>query len=371
MTPSHLGESFWNMNRMKLAASAIPNRPAKVNAREMATQIRTTGRAVASIDTGSPGTTHYIGGIDQHCNPWGWSTSYVGDLVFRGSLAGAGNLAFCGTPIAVSTPVEMSFLLNADNSAFTGNVSLARGDLFLNHTNALTAANSVLLNPGMNSNATLRIWNKCVTIGALSNCGAGNSVVAGSGPLAALTVCQNTDSRFGGILTQQNGMNAGDYKTGSVLGFTKAGTGTLTLGNTNAYSGTTTINAGTLKLAATGSLASTNIVMAAGGVFDVAAQTSYAMTAANTYTFGVSPANAGSAGRINASGLDIGAANVFFAATNTLDSCTYLIASYTRLTGTAFARVGGCPDGYVIDYNYKDTRQIALVRHTGTIVRLQ
>ncbi|MEI6074866.1 MAG: autotransporter-associated beta strand repeat-containing protein [Verrucomicrobiota bacterium] len=58
------------------------------------------------------------------------------------------------------------------------------------------------------------------------------------------------------------------YGSGSL---TKAGAGKLTLSGTETYTGNTFVNAGTLALDASGSLASTNIVVAGGAIMDVSA----------------------------------------------------------------------------------------------------
>jgi CSLREA domain-containing protein len=56
---------------------------------------------------------------------------------------------------------------------------------------------------------------------------------------------------------------------GSAFGITKTGAGTLTLSGVNTYSGDTTINAGSLSLSTTGSLASANIIIGGGGTFNI------------------------------------------------------------------------------------------------------
>jgi fibronectin-binding autotransporter adhesin len=57
-------------------------------------------------------------------------------------------------------------------------------------------------------------------------------------------------------------------------GLNKKGTGTLTIGSSNTYEGTTTIGAGTLKLSAGGTIASSAVIdVQSGAVFDVSAKT--------------------------------------------------------------------------------------------------
>src|SRR5208337_1333855 len=148
------------------------------------------------------------------------------------SLTGAGNLYFKGTPYGEA----MAFMLNANNSAFTGGVTLEKGDLFLNNADALTAANAVLLNPASGEIANLRVWNNSVTIGALSSLGSGTAQVVGRGTVA-LTINQAANTTFGGALTQDGG---------GVLSIVKAGSGMLTLSGSSNYTGSTTLNAGTL-----------------------------------------------------------------------------------------------------------------------------
>jgi len=151
----------------------------------------------------------------------------------------------------------------------------------------------------------------------------------------------------------------------------KLGTGTLTLLGMNTYSGATTVKAGTLALGANGALTSAGVTVAAGAVFDVTAKPAYAVPAAQPLTFGVDPAVSNAVGRLVASGLDITNARVSFSVAAPLTEKAYAVALYTGLTGAAFAGVAGCPAGYHLDYNYKGTKQIALVRGASLVLEVR
>lgn len=159
--------------------------------------------------------------------------------------------------------------------------------------------------------------------------------------------------------------------TGALI---KAGAGTLALEGTNLHTGATTVNAGRLKLGATGTIASTNITVNAGGVLDVTAKTVYTNLASQTYVFGIDPAGAGSAGRIDAtgSGLDISQARVIVNVAGMADDYRYVLADYGTLVGSEFAATSGIPVGYQIDYAYRGGKQIVLKRPSpGTVIMLQ
>ena len=138
------------------------------------------------------------------------------------------------------------------------------------------------------------------------------------------------------------------------------GTGTVTFAAANTYTGPTTIGAGTLALGAAGSIdSSASVTVAAGATFDTTAKESFAMLPGQPFVISIDGAGGGSAGRINASGLDITNAHVTFNIVNPLDDKVYVIGNYTGLTGTAFASVT-VPSGYAINYAYNGN-QIALV----------
>ena len=213
-----------------------------------------------------------------------------------------------------------------------------------------------------------------------NNYGASLSFSAGSGTyvFGGLKGSQNLPSLASGIGvaignngqdTTYSGVISG--ATGN-LGLTKIGVGTMTLGNVSTYNGATTLNAGTLALGAAGSISgTTSIAIKAGAKFDVTAKGSYAMSSTQTFAMSVDPTGGGSAGQINAAGLDITNGKVALNLLGTLDDAAYVLATYTSLTGTGFSSVTGLPvDGsYKIDYAYNLGTQIAVVPNTVTHVQ--
>jgi autotransporter-associated beta strand protein len=144
----------------------------------------------------------------------------------------------------------------------------------------------------------------------------------------------------------------------------KTGTFSQTLHGANTYSGSTTINGGTLALSATGTIDNTGtMTIAAGATFDVSAKATYAIPPSMPVTFKLDPAAAGSAGRIKAAAdLDISSAAITLDPVATLDDPVYILAEYTNLTGTLqFGSVIGLPSGYSIKYDHNGGTQIALV----------
>ncbi|MDB6057714.1 MAG: hypothetical protein JWO95_1558 [Verrucomicrobiales bacterium] len=107
---------------------------------------------------------------------------------------------------------------------------------------------------------------KTQTINGLSGDG---TVTSGTGNGTLTIGNNNATSTFNGTI--QNG--------GGTVAIVKTGTGTVTLGGANTYTGTTTINAGTLALASAGSINNTpSITVAAGATLDVSAISSFALS---------------------------------------------------------------------------------------------
>jgi autotransporter-associated beta strand protein len=102
---------------------------------------------------------------------------------------------------------------------------------------------------------------------SIDGSGATSGITINSG--AGLTTINSNLVLIGSSRTMTVNNSAGLLINGSVggtIGLTKAGTGMLTLAGTNTYTGTTTINAGTLNAGAAGSLGGTSsIVVNTGG----------------------------------------------------------------------------------------------------------
>ena len=213
------------------------------------------------VGTGS----RYIRGAPQRNSV----ARYSGDLRFNGSLSGSAGLFFSGT--TVDGNHLMHYVLNANNSGYTGAVTLnANADLSLTNSAALSSANNLAFSAGT-GRAALYLFGQSVTIGNLSDSGAGtryirngarNTTNAGTnttgGGLVALgvnadsvlTITQSSAGSFGGVISDGPnddalGTSATDYRK---LGIVKAGAATLTLTGTNTYTGGTTVNAGGLSI---------------------------------------------------------------------------------------------------------------------------
>ena len=174
-----------------------------------------------------------------------------GTLTVGATISGSGGLTTSGTGMTI---------LAASNS-YTGNTSIAEGTLQLGAAGAIPtgAGTGNVLFTAAGSTSVLDLNGSNTTINGLSQptVSSTNMVVnnlAGAG-LVTLSVGNNdATSMFSGVLADNNN------GIGGTLALTKIGTGTLTLGGANTFSGPTTVNGGTLALAAGGSLPSTTTV---------------------------------------------------------------------------------------------------------------
>ena len=281
-------------------------------------------------------------------NSWGKISGIIKDDAGGGSLikTGGGQL-----------------ILSAAN---TFNGVTTNSDGWLTLQNAAALQNSALDTVGSiagTAAAGLATNQTALTLGGLT----GNKALAavfttaatgGHASLVALTLNPGT-----GVTHSYSGIIANGTVARTL---TKTGLGTQILTGTQAYTGPTAVNGGTLKLGAAGSIAtSTSITLGAGGTLDTSDQATYAIPGAQPLAFGLDATDAGSSGRIQAAGLHISSAVVTYNITGPLDDPAYVLATYTSMTGSAFASVPAPPDGYALNYAYQGNK-IALVQTDGS-----
>ena len=161
----------------------------------------------------------------------------AGNTVISGVLGGSGGLAKSGggtltlsnanTYTGATTIAPGSTLsISQDSNLGTAPGAATAGSLVIDSTGTLATTATFTLNS-----------NRGLKIGPTSGTGAGT-----------LDVATGTILSYGGIITSNGASGTG--------GLTKAGAGTLVLSGANSYTGTTSINAGILKLGATAAIPS-------------------------------------------------------------------------------------------------------------------
>jgi autotransporter-associated beta strand protein len=199
--------------------------------------------------------------------------------------------------VEMAPDVTLTIVPGLASARFDSNLSLAQGTFtlgtnsgFLRMGSPGLGGASATFDTGSNG-GIIRAGGTTLNLGALTGA-AGTRVEAqdSAGP-AADTISiggKNVDATFLGVIA--DGINATTPRPASV---TKVGTGIQTLAGVNTLSGTTTVNAGVLRV--TGSIAqSSGVTVNAGGVFDAAAtQTIKALTVNGGGTARVSAAGPG------------------------------------------------------------------------------
>lgn len=175
----------------------------------------------------------------------GWLT---GNATFNPTTADLSMGAISGS-FGITKSGAGAFILNAANT-YTGGTTVTAGTLRTAIANSIPSTSAVSVSSG----AVVDFNSFNQSIGSLS--GAGN-VTLGSATLTAGN--DNSSTTYSGVISGTGGL-------------TKVGSGTMTLMGANTYTGTTTINAGTLRLGAAGVIADSSLVsvnVTVGGTFDL------------------------------------------------------------------------------------------------------
>lgn len=158
-------------------------------------------------------------------------------------------------------------------SSYSGSTAINNGTLRLvGGDNRLPTGTVVSLGQAASANlGTLDLNGQNQQIAGLNsvtgtNVGTARNTVSSSSA-ATLTLGGNGNYAFGDGTTGNSGVISGS------INLVKIGSGTQILGDANTYTGSTTINGGTLALGANGSIASTSISVGTNGTFDVSAVT--------------------------------------------------------------------------------------------------
>ena len=180
-------------------------------------------------------------------------------------------------------------------STYTGNTTVNTGGILaVAHANALgsTAGGTTVANGAQLRLQGITLGNEALTIsgsGAGASAGALRSgtgsntyqgkvtlaadakIFSGSGTSMTLDVASGdaVDLASNTLTVDGGGTHAINDRIVGTGGLLKTGSGTTTLAAANAYSGTTTVNLGTLKVASGGSISSSSITVNTGGTFDV------------------------------------------------------------------------------------------------------
>jgi fibronectin-binding autotransporter adhesin len=179
------------------------------------------------------------------------------DVIIGGAISGSGGLDI-GSVNDTSTGL---FTALAHANTYTGPTNIINGGLFLGATNALPAGSTVTLGASgslylyvasgyTETGLTVGSYNQ--SIGSLADnvSSSGGKVYLGS---ATLTVgSNNASTTFSGTIQDT------DDATATMGNLVKVGTGTLTLSGNSTYTGSTTINNGTLQLGISDALPDTN-----------------------------------------------------------------------------------------------------------------
>lgn len=174
----------------------------------------------------------------------------AGNWTLNGSLSGSGT-------ITRGTSAIVSLYLGGDNSGFTGTYQdQANGNAVTRITSANSGSANArwIWNQGTSGRMSLNFGNGTINWGSMT--GSGFVQQTGTGTTVVQAGGLGLNDTFAGVMQEAN--------AGTILAFTKVGSGTMTLSGASSYTGTNTVENGAL-------VASNNVPAGANGPFGNAA----------------------------------------------------------------------------------------------------
>jgi len=163
---------------------------------------------------------------------------------------------------ASATPIGVVKLTNTGNN-YT-NDTILYTPLRLGCNNAIPVLSKWAFNAAVvNGNPSVDLYGYHQEVQSFTGTASGSNITNSNVATSVLTV------------TNSVAQTASVLRVTGNLSLVKRGTATLTLGATNTYSGTTTVEAGTLSLSASGDIPLTEKLILAGGTLDLSAKTDY------------------------------------------------------------------------------------------------
>jgi autotransporter-associated beta strand protein len=312
------------------------------------------------------------------------SSNNQAGLYLDGGLAGTGTVTINASTAGVGVNIRNN------NSTFTGTLvvnGVASTTPGVGSGIGVGGCTTALQTADITLNGTMELLNRGIgwanpasgafQMGALNGTGVMVGNFSGGGVTTVTLGATGSNGAFSGEIA--NG-------AGNVVNLVKVGSGTQTLGGANTYTGTTTVNGGTLlvtnsagsgtgtggvsvnaaaTLGGTGTVAGGVSIAAGGtvapGVAGIGTLTTGAATLAGTY---LCELGGTTADRVNVIGdLNVAGATVSFSTLSALTAGEYIIATYTG-TFSGEPAVTGLPAGYLLEVD-PTAKQIKLVGGVG------
>lgn len=376
--------------------------------------------SAGTLQFGNLGTTGAPGSADI-VNNGTLRFARIGNTTVANNISGTGSLIIGVAGLQTATEWDSITTLTGNNT-FAGNITINSGGLRILNVSALgTGPKNIEANNGSNgrsqfyldgtggnitvpANIVFRTSANDANRPAIGNL-AGNNVIEGTITLTSgggdtvvkvdsgslVLNGQITTSAPSVRILRLSGTNGttgtvnGKLTNGNTpLGVIMQGTNTWTLTNSDSdYTGTTTVNSGTLLINGNQTAANGAVTVNTGGTLGGTGTVGGSTTAniGGTIAPGTSIGTLSTTAPVNIAGtlavelnastsdrLTVGGALDLDATTSVLaitelaapSQPVYVIASYSGLNGT-FGTITGMPSGYSIDYNYNNLNQIALV----------